>query len=78
MSIKHCTCTKFHCTFASLSRNKEKILPKMREWYKFNREEELERGGKYKEQTSEKRRAASKLMTEASREHESPSSCTLS
>jgi hypothetical protein len=52
-----------------LSRNKERILPKKREWYKFNREAELERGRKYKEQTRDKRRAARKLMTEAAREH---------
>jgi len=48
-----------------LSRNKEKILPKKREWYKFNREAELERGRKYKEQTRDKRCAARKLITEA-------------
>ena len=54
---------KFIVKVASLSRNKEKILPKKREWYKFSREAELERGRKYKEQT--KRRAARKLMTEA-------------
>ena len=48
-----------------MSRNKEKILPKKREWYKFNREAELERGRKYIEQTMDKRCAARKLMTEA-------------
>jgi hypothetical protein len=63
-------CVKNFKEVTSLSRNKENILPKKREWYKFNREAELERGRKYKEQTRDKRRAARKLMTEAAREHE--------